>query len=175
VSGARRRRVGTGDRILVGGVPSVVISVTESRVRLADEEGGVRTVMAAELAGDPQFEFQAAPARGTGLEAGVEGLSAAAVEKASWSEAHIAEVVYGLRPDAPAGTRPRPQYDPELTSLTEREKAKAAELSQAGRPVSASTVKHRRQRWEAHGLAGLVDRRVARRMRPAGRADKRVV
>jgi hypothetical protein len=36
--------------ILVGGVPSVVISVTGSRVRLADEEGGVRTVMAVELA-----------------------------------------------------------------------------------------------------------------------------
>jgi transposase InsO family protein len=56
-----------------------------------------------------------------------------------------------------------------------REKAKAAELSAAGRPVPASTVKHRRQRWEAHGLAGLVDQRVARRMRPAGRADERVV
>ena len=97
------------------------------------------------------------------------------MEEASWWEAHIAEVVYGLPPDAPAGARPRPQYDPERTSLTEREKAKAAELSAAGRPVPASTVKHRRQRWEAHGLAGLVDHRVARRMRPAGRADERVV
>ncbi|WP_420497794.1 Mu transposase C-terminal domain-containing protein [Parafrankia soli] len=105
----------------------------------------------------------------------MEGLPAAAVEAASWWESHIAEVVYGLRPDAPAGSRPRPQYDPERTSLTEREKTKAAELSAAGRPVPASTVKHRRQRWEAHGLAGLVDRRVARRMRPAGRADDRVV
>ena len=66
------------------------------------------------------------------------------VGEASWWEAHIAEVVYGLRPDAPAGARPRPQYDPEHTSLTEREKAKAAELSAAGRPVPASTVKHRR-------------------------------
>jgi hypothetical protein len=84
-------------------------------------------------------------------------------------------VVYGLRPDAPAGTRPRPQYDPERTSLTQRERAKAAELTAAGSPVQASTVKHRRQRWEAHGLAGLVDRRAARRIRPAGRADERVV
>ena len=97
------------------------------------------------------------------------------VEEASWWEAHIAEVVYGLRPGVPAGARPRPQYDPERTSLMEREKAKAAELSAAGLPVPASTVKHRRQRWEAHGLAGLVDHRVARRMRPAGRADERVV
>ena len=176
MSGARRRRVGIGDRILVGGALGVVISVTGTRVRVADEAGGVRTVTAAELAGDPRFAI-AAPAspRGSRPEIGLEGLPAAVVGEASWWEAHIAEVVYGLRPDVPAGARPRPQYDPERTSLTEREKAKAAELSAAGRPVPASTVKHRRQRWEAHGLAGLVDHRVARRMRPAGRADERVV
>jgi transposase InsO family protein len=176
VSGVRRRRVGVGDRILVGGMPNVVVSVSGTRVRLADDEGAVRTVMAAELAADPRFEIAAAASpRGPRPEIGLEGLPAAAVEEASWWEAHIAEVVYGLRPDAPAGTRPRQQYDPGRTSLTEREKAKAVELSAAGRPVPASTVKHRRQRWEAHGLPGLVDRRLARRMRPAGRADERVV
>jgi transposase InsO family protein len=174
VSGARR--VGIGDRILVGGRPSVVISIAGTRVRMADEEGTVRTATVAELITDPRFEIPvAAPARGPGPGTGVEGLPAAAVEEASWWEAHIAEVVYGLRPDVPAGARPRPQYDPGRTSLTEREKAKAAELTAAGRPVPASTVKHRRQRWEAHGLAGLIDRRAARRMRPAGRADERVV
>jgi hypothetical protein len=176
MSGARRRRVGIGDRIRVDGTPNVVISVTGTRIRLADEAGGVRTVMAAELASDPRFEI-AAPASpgGPRPEIGLEGLPVPAVEEASWWEAHVVEVVYGLRPDAPAGTRPRPQYDPGRTSLTERERAKAAELSAAGRPVPASTVKHRRQRWEAHGLAGLVDRRLARRMRPAGRVDERVV
>ena len=175
MSGARRR-VGVGDRILVGGTPSVVVSVTGTRVRLADDEGAVRTVTAAELADGTQFEIPvAAPPRGPRPETGLEGLPAAVAEEASWWEAHIAEVVYGLRPDAPAGTRPRPQYDPERTSLTERERAKAAELSAAGRPVPASTVKHRRQRWEAHGLPGLADRRLARRMRPAGRADDQVV
>jgi transposase InsO family protein len=175
VSVARRRRVGIGDRILVAGVPNVVISVTGPWVRLADEAGTVRSVTAAGLAADPLFEITAASLRGTRPEIGLEGLPAAAVEEASWWEAHIAEVVHGLRPDSPEGTRPRPQYDPERTSLTGRERAKAAELTAAGRPVPASTVKHRRQRWEAHGLAGLVDRRVARRMRPAGRADERVV
>jgi transposase InsO family protein len=176
VSGARRRRVGIGDRVLVGGTPNVVVSVSGTRVRLADDEGTVRMVTAAELAAGPQFEIAAGVrVSGPRPEIGLEGLPDAAVEEASWWEAHIAEVVYGLRPDAPAGARPRPQYDPERTSLTERERAKAAELSAAGRPVPASTVKHRRQRWEAHGLPGLVDRRVARRMRPAGRADERVV
>jgi hypothetical protein len=176
VSGARPRQVGTGDRILVAGRPAVVIGIAGTRVRMADEEGTVSTATIAELVADPRFEFPAAaPARGPGPGIGLEGLPAAAVEEASWWEAHIAEVVYGLRPDAPAGTRPRPQYDPKRTSLTEREKAKAAELSAAGKPVPASTVKHRRQRWEAHGLPGLVDRRAARRVRPAGRADDQVV
>jgi transposase InsO family protein len=175
VSGVRRR-VGVGDRVLVGGTPNVVVSVSGTRVRLADDEGVVRTVTAAELAADPRFEIAAAASpRDPRPKIGLDGLPAAVLEEASWWEAHIAEVVYGLRPDAPAGTRPRPQYDPGRTSLTEREKAKAAELSAAGRPVPASTVKHRRQRWEAHGLLGLVDRRLARRMRPGGRADERVV
>ena len=130
-----------GDRILVGGTPNVVVSVSGTWVRLADDEGAVCTVTAAELAADPSFEVAAAASpRGSRSEIGLEGLPAAAVEEASWWEAHIAEVVYGLRPDAPAGTRPRPQYDPERTSLTEREKAKAAELSAAGRPVSRPTT-----------------------------------
>ncbi|MDN5931209.1 MAG: hypothetical protein L0I24_09130, partial [Pseudonocardia sp.] len=82
---------------------------------------------------------------------------------------------YGLPPDAPAGTRPKPQYDPERMSLTAREQAKATELAAAGRPVPVSTLKHRRQRWEARGLAGLVDHRVAKRTSPTGRLDERVV
>ena len=69
---------------------------------------------------------------------------------------------------------PRPAYDVERTSLREREQAKAAELSALGRPVAASTVKHRRQRWQAEGLPGLVDKRVPRRRSPSGRADPAV-
>jgi transposase InsO family protein len=176
MSGARRRRVGVGDRILAGGVPNVVVSVSGTQVRLADDEGTVQTVTAAELADAARFGIPSpVRPRGPRPEAGLNGLPAAAVEEASWWEAHLAEVVYGLRPGVPAGTRPGPQYDPEHTSLTEREKAKAAELSAAGKPVPASTVKHRRQRWEAYGLPGLVDRRLARRKRPAGRSDEQVV
>jgi transposase InsO family protein len=174
VSGARR--VGIGDRVLADGRPAVIIGIAGTRVRMADEEGTVCTATIAELVASPRFELPAAaPARQAGPGIGLEGLPGAAVEEASWWEAHIAEVVYGLRPDAPAGSRPRPEYDPERTTLTGREKAKAAELAAAGRQVTASTVKHRRQRWEAHGLAGLVDHRAARRMRPAGRTADQVV
>lgn len=176
MSAARRRGVGVGDRILAGGIPNVVVSVSGMHVRLAGDDGTVQTVAAADLADSARFAIGSPkPPRGPRPDTGLEGLPAAAVEEASWWEAHIAEVVYGLRPDAPAGTRPRPQYDPEHTSLTEREKAKAAELSAAGKPVPASTVKHRRQRWEAYGLPGLADRRLSRRKRPAGRTDDRVV
>jgi putative transposase len=102
VSAARRRRVGVGDRILAGGVPSIVVSVSGTRVRLADDEGTVRTVTAAELADSARFEIPSPVSpRGQRPETGLEGLPAAAVEEASWWEAHIAEVVYGLRPDAP--------------------------------------------------------------------------
>jgi hypothetical protein len=176
VSAARRRGVGIGDRILAGGIPNVVVSVSGTHVRLADDAGTVQTVTAADLADSARFSVgPGGPLRGPRPDTGLEGMPAAAVEEASWWEAHIAEVVYGLRPDAPAGTRPRPQYDPERTSLTAREKAKAAELSRPGKPVPASTVKHRRQRWEAYGLPGLADRRLSRRRRPAGRTDERVV
>ena len=121
---ARRRRVGIGDRILAGGAPGVVISVAGTRVRVADEAGGVRTVTAAELAGDPWFEI-AAPAspRGSRPEVGLEGLPAAVVEDASWWEAHIAEVVYGLRPDVPARRAPSIQW---LTWATSVDSAVAA-------------------------------------------------
>lgn len=177
MSAARRRGVGVGDRVLAGGIPNVVVSVSGTHVRLADDAGTVQTVTAADLADASRFAIGPPPAepRGPRPETGLEGLPAAAVEEASRWEAHIAEVVYGIRPDAPAGTRPRPQYDPALTSLTERERTKAAELSMKDKPVPASTVKHRRQRWEAYGLPGLADRRLSRRKRPAGRADERVV
>jgi transposase InsO family protein len=126
----------------------------------------------AELAGSGRLRLQP---RGTGGQpgagAGLAGLPPEAAGRARWWEAHIIEVVDGTCPDAPAGTPPRPAYDVERTSLRQREQAKAAELSTPGRPVAASTVKHRRQRWQAEGLPGLVDRRVTRRRSPAGRAD----
>ena len=159
MSGARRRGVGVGDRVRVDGVASVVIGVTGTRVRLADEAGAVRTVTVTELACGSRFEI-AAPAsrRGPRPEIGLEGLPAAAVGEASWWEAHIAEVVYGLPPDAPGGARPRPQYDPERTSLTEREKAKAAELSAAGRsrPARSSIAVSggRRTAWPGWSITG---------------------
>ena len=90
-------------------------------------------------------------------------------------ERHIVEVLTGALPDAPPGTASRPGYDPAAYSLAQREQAKAAELAASGEKVTARTVKRKRQRYQARGLAGLVDWR-ADRARPArGRTDERVV
>jgi putative transposase len=159
-----------GDRIVVDGRPRVVLGASGTAIRFADDDGVVEEAPVAELAGSGRLLL---PPRGTGghlgAQVGLAGLPPEAVERARWWEAHIMEVVDGTRPDAPAGTPPRPAYDVQHTSLRERERAKAAELSTPDRPVAASTVKHRRQRWQAEGLPGLVDRRVTRRRtRPGG-------
>ena len=60
-------------------------------------------------------------------------------------------------------------------TLTRREQAKAAELTAAGHPVTASAVAKRRRRYQEQGLAGMVDHRAGRRMPPHGRADAAVV
>ena len=172
-----RRGVGIGDRVRAGGVPQIVIGVSGTVVRLADEAGNVQDVPVTTLLADDRFELAGGPARvgAAAVQIGMDGLPAAAVAQARWWEGHIAEVVYGLLADAPAGTPPRPQYDPEVTSMTAREAAKAAELAAAGVPVTVAMVKRRRQRWEALGLPGLVDYRVARRAAPFGRVDPVVV
>lgn len=165
-------RIRAGDRVVVDGRPRVVLGASGTAIRFADDDGGVEEAQLAELAGSGRLRLQP---RGTGghpgAQVGLAGLPPEAAGRARWWEAHIIEVVDGTRPDAPAGTPPRPAYDVERTSLRERERAKAAELSTPDRPVAASTVKHRRQRWQAEGLPGLVDKRVIRRRSPAGRAD----
>jgi hypothetical protein len=153
----------------------VVLGASGTSIRFADDDGMVEEAAVAELAGSGRLRLQP---RGTGGEpgtrTGLAGLPPEAVEQARWWEAHVIEVVDGTRPDAPAEMPPRPAYDVERTSLREREQAKAAELSALGRPVAASTVKHRRQRWQAEGLSGLVDKRVSRHRSPSGRADPAV-
>ena len=90
-------------------------------------------------------------------------------------ERHVVEVETGVPPDAPAGTEPRPGYDPVTQSMAAREKVKAAELSAAGRETSARTVQRMRRRYREQGLWGLVDSRYVRMLGPTGQVDPRVV
>jgi hypothetical protein len=168
--------VRAGDRVTIDERPRVVLGASGPLIRFTDDDGAVEEAAVADLVGSGRMRLQPrGPGGHPAAQTGLAGLPPEAVERARWWEAHIIEVVDGTPPDAPAGTPPRPAYDVERTSLAEREQAKAAELSAApDRPVAASTVKHRRQRWQAEGLPGLVDKRVQRRRSPAGRADPAV-
>ena len=105
----------------------------------------------------------------------LERLPAGTVETACWWERHLIEVITGVPPDSPPGTRPRPEYDPARQSLRQRELAKHAELTLAGHRAGLSTVKRLRARYERDGLWGVIDHRAARRTAPAGYVDPRVV
>ncbi len=108
----------------------------------------------------------------------VDALPPSVVEQARFWEQHVVEVLTGLRPDAPEGMSPRPEYDPAWRTLMEREAAKVAELAAGGQQISKRTFLRMRQRYEAEGLRGLVDGRSRKPPAPVpgtGRTDERVV
>jgi len=153
-----------------------VIAVSGTVVRLADTDGVVTDIGLLELSAAEDFEVVAAPARppvppSTPLDA----LPPAVAAEAQWWERHIVEVLRGTPPEAAPGTRPKPEYDPARVSLTRRERAKAAELTVAGRPVTASAIAKRRRRYEARGVVGMVDHRTDKPVTPHGRVDPLVV
>jgi putative transposase len=88
--------------------------------------------------------------------------------------AHLEEMMFGTRRDDPA-LPPRPQYDPAITSLNQRQDAKVKELKELGMPASTATLKRRRRAYETGGLAGLIDGRTTRAESPLDRADQRVI
>jgi len=168
--------LGIGDRVRFGGRDQVVIGISGTSVRLAGTSGEVIAVTVSGLLADGNFAvLDARPRPGMPQVSVLDGLPAEAVEEARWWERHIVEVLTGLPPDAEDGTVPRPEYDPRTVTLTRREQAKAAELTAAGHPVTASAVAKRRRRYQQQGLAGMVDYRARRRMPPHGRADAAVV
>jgi hypothetical protein len=168
--------LGIGDRVRFGGRDQVVIGVSGTSVRLAGTAGEVVTVTVSGLLAAGDFAvLDSRPRPGMPQVSVLDGLPAEAVEEARWWERHIVEVLTGVPPDTAEGTVPRPEYDPGSVTLTRREQAKAAELTAAGHPVTASAVAKRRRRYQEQGLAGMVDYRARRRMPPHGRADAAVV
>jgi len=168
--------LGIGDRVRFDGRDQVVIGVSGTSVRLADTAGEVATVTVSGLLADRGFAvLDSRPRPGVPQVSVLDDLPEAAAEEARWWERHVVEVLTGLPPDAEDGTVPRPQYDPGSVTLTRREQAKAAELTAAGHPVTASAVAKRRRRYQDQGLAGMIDYRSRRRMPPHGRADEAVV
>ena len=172
----RPGELGIGDRVRSGGRDQVVIGVSGPVVRLAGTGGEVVTVSVSGLLADGDFAVLDSRPRPRMPQVSVpDGLPAQAVEEARWWERHIVEVLTGVPPDTGEGMIPRPEYDPAAVTLTRREQAKAAELTAAGHPVTASAVAKRRRRYQEQGLSGMVDYRARRRMPPHGRADAAVV
>lgn len=163
-----------GDEVEIGGAAHTVTWLSGSAAGLADVTGAQTSMTLAELLAAPGFRMTAArppaplPPRGL-----MDILPEEAADQAAWWEQHIIEVIAGVPPDAPAGTRPRPEYDPRSRTLRQRELAKAEELAAAGRPVPLSTLQRLRLAYEKHGAWGLVDHRAA--VRPGARTDKRVL
>ena len=159
-------RLRIGDRVRFGGTVRTVIGLSGTLVRLADPAGTVTEVTLAELMTSQGFEHAGArsparcrrSARWTGCRR--RGVTGAVVGTPHRGGSARAAAGRGT------GQTPKPEYDPRLVSLTRREQAKAAELTAAGKPVTASAVKQRRRRYQAGGLAAMADRRAAPRTPP---------
>ncbi|MGW7048296.1 hypothetical protein ACWGDT_37615 [Streptomyces avermitilis] len=153
-----------------------VVGLTGMRVRLADIHGTGMLIDQVHLQAAEDFAVLGAGERAAlGSAALLDHLPEKVAERALWWQHHLIEILTGLPPDAPAGTSPRPEYDPACRSLEERERTKAAELAALGEEISARTVKRKRQRYEAGGVAAVVDHRLAPHASLLGRADPRVV
>jgi hypothetical protein len=163
--------VRVGDRVVFSGAEYSVVALSGSLVRLVAASGETAAVAMAYLAGAPDFAVVGSGPRARVTPSGLldalpEKVAAAARE---W-ERHLAEVETGLPPGAEPGTAPEPEFDPLARTLTERAQAKADELG-----VTLRTVQRMLRRYRDQGLWGLVDTRHARRARPTGNVDPRVV
>lgn len=151
-----------------------VVMLERSSVTLIDADNAVATVLVNYLFADPHFEVVGAPRRHVPPFGLLEELPEQVRERAYAWERHVREVETGC-PAPGQDQEPRAEFDPARRTMAEREEAKAAELTAAGQPASAVTVRRMRARYREHGLWGLVDGRAARRRSPVGRADERVV
>jgi putative transposase len=160
-----------GDWVHYDGGEHQVVTLTGTAVRLRAAAGGQSVVLAAHLMSAPGFSvIDGEPLPEMTPFGLLEGLPAEVLDAAREWERHVVEVVTGLPQDAAPGTVGRPEYDPALRTVRERDQAKADELG-----VSAKTVQNRRLRYLKHGLWGLVDQRALREAGVTGRADARLV
>ncbi|MET8816693.1 transposase, partial [Streptomyces sp. NPDC004549] len=152
-----------------------VAALVAGRVHLAAGDGATACVMAARLVATPGFEVVGRDALQPPVPALWETVPPAAQERAMAWLRHIREVETGL-PGGPGSGAGRPEYDPQVFTLAERESAKARELAGLGWVrVSRATVQKMRLVYRRQGLWGLVDKRHLKASSPTGRTDERVV
>lgn len=84
---------------------------------------------------------------------------------------HLLELIDGT---PPPGAQPRPEYDPDKFSQSERIERKVRELRTLGCTYSARTLRRKLDAYREAGEAGLIDRRGIRRDDPFKKLDPRV-
>ena len=173
VTVSRPARLAAGDEVGWRGLLFTISAVSEGSVALASVTGEIVAVSVADLLTDPGFTVSRPrqvplPPRGV-----LEGLPEEVVARAQWWEAHVVELLHGVRPGSPPGTAPSFEYDPLRCTLRQREAAKVAELVAAGETASLTTVRRMRLRYQAEGFLGLVDGRLTREF--ASGMDERVI
>jgi hypothetical protein len=169
----RSRLLRVGDAVRFDGRLHTVVALEGTAVRLVDEAASASVVLLPHLLMSDGFEVVTAVApRMTVPPSGVlEGLPPKAVERAEWWQRHLVEVLTGRPAHLPDGPV-KPEYDPQVKSLRQRELAKAAELASLGTAVSLTVLQDMRARFEREGILGLVDPRLL--TVPDG-TDRRVV
>ncbi|WP_018571182.1 Mu transposase C-terminal domain-containing protein [Streptomyces sp. PsTaAH-124] len=167
-----------GQRVRFEGQVRGVLEVTAQAAVLEDTETPHRVVALIDLFETADFEILFQPERMPLPPAGLlETFAPEVMKRALWWEEHILEVLHGLPPSVEPGTPPRPGYGPG-TSVTSRQKTKAAELAALGHEIKSGAVGLRRRRYTEDGLVGLarlVDHRSVRKRKEFGDAPDAVV
>jgi hypothetical protein len=176
MSGLKRPpTLAVGHKIRFEGQVRGVLEVTAQAAVVEDAEAPHRVVALLDLFEAADFEVLFQPERMPLPPVGLlEAFPPGAVKQALWWEGHILEVLHGVAPGGAPATEPRPGYGPG-SSVTSRERVKAAELAVAGHDVAAKTIATRRRRYQEHGLVGLADRRPVRRRAEFGSVPEAVV
>ncbi|MFE7765887.1 hypothetical protein [Streptomyces sp. NPDC057438] len=143
-----------GDRVRFDGQVHTVAGLAGTTVRLVDRHGAPSLMMFTHLMAAEDFELLDSQAGTPGLPpfGQLDTVPEPALLKAQFFERHLIEVETGVPRDAPAGTSPRPEFDPKWRTINERITAKAAELTASGTSVSDRTLHRMRLRWRDEGV-----------------------
>ena len=112
-----------GDRVRFEDRVQTVVGLSGTTVRLVDEHNTASMVMFAHLMASDGFELLdcTVPTPGLPPFGLLDTVPEVALRKARFFESHLIEAETGLPPDAPKGTVPRPEYDPQWPAVFERE------------------------------------------------------
>jgi len=172
VSDLSTRALRPGHRIAVGQETYTVVQLSGTTVTVQDQHGELSAVLLGHLLTAPGFAaLDAAPPRRAPQDDRLSVLDEADQLRIRWLEGHLVELETGRPPEGP----PRPEYDPDLHSMDEREKAKLADLEAAGTRMTQRHLQRLRRAYRDEGLLGLADKRALRPQTPGADVDPRVI